>query len=91
MASLSSGSSIRRTLLVYLLLGGSLLLAAVLAMPPAAEIERAARACGLIVNAVGPDAIRVAPPLTITDDDIHDALDRWDAACGEVATARASG
>ncbi len=70
--------------------GRGLLLAAVLAGPPAADLERAARSAGLLVNAVSADAIRVAPPLTITDADVADALDRWDAACAD-ASARAAG
>ena len=65
--------------------GRGLLLAAVLAQPPAADLERACRTHGLIVNAVAPDAIRLAPPLVLTDADVADALDRWDAACAEVA------
>jgi acetylornithine aminotransferase len=70
--------------------GRGLLMAAVLVSPPAAELERAARSAGVIVNAVAPDAIRIAPPLTITDEDIADALDRWDAACAQVAGTAAS-
>jgi acetylornithine aminotransferase len=70
--------------------GRGLLLAAVLTGPPAADVERAARAAGLLVNAVSPDAIRLAPPLVITDRDIADALDRWDVACATVAEATTS-
>jgi acetylornithine aminotransferase len=68
--------------------GRGLLIAAVLVEPPAADLERAARSAGLIVNAVAPDAIRLAPPLTISDVDISDALDRWDAACSAVVASR---
>jgi acetylornithine/N-succinyldiaminopimelate aminotransferase len=70
--------------------GRGLLLAAVLHDPPAADLERSARAAGLIVNAVAPDAIRLAPPLTITDADVADALDRWDAACAALADLRSA-
>ncbi len=70
--------------------GRGLLIAAAVAGPPAADVERAARARGLIVNAVSPDAIRLAPPLTIADEDVADALDRWDAACATVAMAMTS-
>ena len=70
--------------------GRGLLLAAVLVDPRAADVERASRARGLIVNAVAPDAVRFAPPLVITDDDVDDALERWDAACADGAAARAS-
>jgi len=68
--------------------GRGLLLAAELAEPRAADVEKAARAHGLIVNAVTPEAIRFAPPLVLTDEDLADALDRWDAACAEAAAAR---
>ena len=68
--------------------GRGLLIAAVLVDPPAADLECAARSAGLIVNAVAPDAIRLAPPLTIRDVDISDALDRWDAACSAVVASR---
>lgn len=71
--------------------GRGLLMAAVLVDQPAAELELAARSAGLIVNAVAPDAIRVAPPLTITDRDVADALDRWDVACAAVVAERALG
>jgi acetylornithine aminotransferase len=70
--------------------GRGLLLAAVLHAPPAADVERAARAAGVIVNAVAPDAIRLVPPLSLTDEDVADALERWDVACAAVAAERAS-
>jgi acetylornithine/N-succinyldiaminopimelate aminotransferase len=74
--------------LVTAVRGRGLLLAAVLAEPPAAELEKAARAHGLIVNAVAPDAVRFAPPLVLSDEELSEALERWDAACAEVAAAR---
>jgi acetylornithine/N-succinyldiaminopimelate aminotransferase len=46
--------------------GTGLWLAAVLAKPLAAAVEAAARDAGFLVNAVQPDAIRVAPPLILT-------------------------
>jgi len=67
--------------------GRGLLLAAVLTSPVAADVERAARAEGIIVNAVAPNAIRFAPALTITDDDIDVALDAWSRACATVSAA----
>lgn len=45
--------------------GRGLWLAAVLARPVAAAVETAAREAGFLVNAVQPDAIRLAPPLII--------------------------
>ena len=70
--------------------GRGLLMAAVLAAPPAADLERACREHGLIVNAVAPDAIRLAPPLVLTDADVQEALDRWDLACAAVLAAQES-
>jgi len=45
--------------------GRGLWLAAVLTAPRAAEVEAAARAAGYLVNAVQPDAVRLAPPLIL--------------------------
>lgn len=70
--------------------GRGLLLAAVLAHGPAVDVERACRAHGLLVNAVAPDAIRFAPPLVLTDEDVAEALDRWAMACAAVVQARQS-
>lgn len=70
--------------------GRGLLLAAVLHTPPAADVERACRDHGLLVNAVASDAIRLAPPLVLTDDDVREALARWDAACASVVSMRGS-
>ena len=64
--------------------GAGLLLAAELA--PGIDAGPVARACldaGLVVNAVTPTALRFAPPLLVTDDEIDDAvaiLDRRAAA-----------
>lgn len=46
--------------------GRGLWLAAVLTRPAAADIEAACRDAGFLVNAVQPDAIRLAPPLILT-------------------------
>ena len=43
--------------------GSGLWLAAVLTRPAAAEVERASRDAGFLVNAVAPGAVRLAPPL----------------------------
>ena len=45
-----------------------------LGQPVAKEVSSAALARGLLVNAVRPDAVRVAPPLLVTDDEIDAAL-----------------
>jgi acetylornithine/N-succinyldiaminopimelate aminotransferase len=48
--------------------GSGLWQAIVLAEPAAAAVEAAARQAGFLVNAVQPDAIRLAPPLILTAD-----------------------
>ncbi len=53
--------------------GRGLLLAVTLTRPVAAEVAAAALAAGFIVNAVAPDAIRLAPPLILTPDQAADA------------------
>ena len=57
--------------------GAGLLRAAVLATTPSADMERSLRANGVLANPVSPTAIRMAPALTITDDDIADAAQSW--------------
>jgi acetylornithine/succinyldiaminopimelate/putrescine aminotransferase len=54
--------------------GAGLLLAAQLEAPVAKEAAAWALAHGLLVNPVRPDAIRVAPPLLVRDDEIDAAL-----------------
>ncbi len=56
--------------------GRGLLLAALLEEERAAEVVRLALAEGLLVNDVRPDAIRLAPPLTITATEAEEAVDR---------------
>jgi acetylornithine/N-succinyldiaminopimelate aminotransferase len=65
--------------------GSGLLIGVVLSQPVAADLEAAARAHGLIVNAIGADVIRLAPPLVITDDDLDEVERRWTAAVGDVS------
>ena len=47
--------------------GAGLMLGIVLTAPVAAEVERAAREHGFLVNAVAPDVVRLVPPLVLTD------------------------
>jgi acetylornithine/N-succinyldiaminopimelate aminotransferase len=54
--------------------GAGLLLAAQLEQPVAKEVAARAHGSGLLVNAVRPDAVRVAPPLLVRPDEIEDAL-----------------
>ncbi len=64
--------------------GRGLLLAAVLDEPIASDVVGAALDHGLIVNAVRPDAVRFAPPLTIGADETEEALSRFAAALAGV-------
>ena len=57
--------------------GRGLLRAAALVDRPSADMEVALRGNGVLANAVSPTAIRMAPPLTILDADIDDAIDAW--------------
>jgi len=54
--------------------GAGLLLAARLSGDDAKEVTARALAAGLLVNAVRPDAVRVAPPLLVSDAEIDEAL-----------------
>ena len=54
--------------------GRGLLLAAELSDRAAPDVYRALLAEGLVVNAVGPTAIRLAPPITVSVDEIHEAV-----------------
>ena len=60
--------------------GRGLLWAVTLGAPRAAAVAGAALDAGLIVNAVAPDAVRLAPPLTITDEEIDEMMARLDTA-----------
>ncbi|WP_125775363.1 acetylornithine transaminase [Antribacter gilvus] len=53
--------------------GRGLLLAVRLTRPVAAQVAAAALEAGLVVNAVAPDAIRLAPPLILTADQAREA------------------
>ena len=50
----------------------------------AGAVEAAARKRGLLVNAVKPDAIRLAPPLILTEADVDEAVPLLAAALGDV-------
>lgn len=65
--------------------GSGLWRAVVLAEAKAADVERAARERGLLVNAVKPEVLRLAPPLILSESDVDDALPRLRAAIDEVA------
>ncbi len=67
--------------------GSGLWRALTLTAAQASAIETAARAHGLLVNAVKPDVVRLAPPLIVTEADVDDALPRLATAIAEVADA----
>jgi acetylornithine aminotransferase len=64
-------------------------LALELAEPIAAAVERASRAHGYLVNAVQPDAVRLAPPLVLSMDEADRYVDALPAIL-DAATSEAS-
>jgi acetylornithine aminotransferase len=66
--------------------GSGLWRALVLTAPRAAEVEAAARKRGLLVNAVKPAAIRLAPALIVGEPEVDLAVERLRAAIEAVAT-----
>ena len=60
--------------------GRGLLLAAVLDRARAGDVAAAALDAGLVVNAVRPDAIRFAPPLTVSPEEVDSAVERFAGA-----------
>jgi acetylornithine/N-succinyldiaminopimelate aminotransferase len=67
--------------------GKGLWLALALTDPIAPAVEKASRAKGFLVNAVQPDAIRIAPPLVLSIDE----ADRYVAALPEILALATSG
>ena len=57
--------------------GEGLLIGLTLAQERAPEVVTAAQDAGFILNAPGPDLIRLAPPLVLTDDDAAAFLAAW--------------
>ena len=70
--------------------GRGLWLAALLTQPAAGAVEAACREAGFLVNAVQPDAIRLAPPLILTAAQADSFLAALPAALGQVAPALAT-
>lgn len=60
--------------------GRGLLLGAVLDSERAGDVASVALSNGLIVNAVRPDTVRFAPPLSITPDEVENAIERFAAS-----------
>jgi acetylornithine/N-succinyldiaminopimelate aminotransferase len=67
--------------------GRGLWLAALLSWPAAAPVEAACRQAGFLVNAVQPDAIRLAPPLILDEGQAGEFLAAWPAILDQVAEA----
>lgn len=67
--------------------GSGLWRALVLTAPVAAQVEAAARRAGLLVNAVQPDAVRLAPPLVLSAAEADEAVAGLRAAVAEVGGA----
>lgn len=70
--------------------GVGLLQALELDRPVAAAVTAAALEHRLVVNAVAPDAIRLAPPLIIDEQDLATMAERLSAALGDVAAQEGS-
>jgi acetylornithine/N-succinyldiaminopimelate aminotransferase len=68
--------------------GRGLLLGLELDAPVAAEVEAACAERFLLINAVGTDVLRVAPPLTVSRQEIDLALSAVEEALNAVAAAR---
>ncbi|GHF52232.1 acetylornithine transaminase [Streptomyces morookaense] len=73
-ALLRDGIAALRHPLVDHVRGAGLLLGIVLSEPLAPTVQQAAQEAGLLVNAVAPDVVRLAPPLIITEDDVETFL-----------------
>ena len=63
--------------------GSGLWRALVLTRPVAAQVEAAARRAGVLVNAVQPDAVRIAPPLVLSAAEADEAVAALAAATVE--------
>ena len=57
--------------------GEGLLIGITLAQELAADVVAAAQDAGFIINGTGPDKVRLAPPLVLTDDDAAAFLAAW--------------
>jgi acetylornithine/N-succinyldiaminopimelate aminotransferase len=81
---LAAGLAGIRSPLVKAERGNGLWRALVLTRPAAADVEAAARRRGVLVNAVQPDAIRLAPPLVVTEAELEHGVAVLAAAVAEV-------
>ena len=67
--------------------GSGLLLGIVLTAALAKQVEAAMRERGVLVNAVQPDVLRLAPPLVLADSDVAELLERLPGALDAVTVA----
>ncbi len=70
--------------------GRGLLLAAVLQQPIAGEVVAAALGEGLVINNVRPDVVRFTPPLTISAEEVAEAVRRFETAIARSTTESTS-
>ncbi|MFJ9619418.1 acetylornithine transaminase [Streptomyces noursei] len=75
-ARLSAGIAALEHPLVGQVRGAGLLLGIVLTGPLASHVQQAAQDAGLLVNAVAPDVIRLAPPLIVSDEQVETFLQK---------------
>ncbi|MFI7386422.1 acetylornithine transaminase [Streptomyces sp. NPDC049813] len=70
--------------------GRGLLLAVALTGPHAKAVEDALAAEGILVNAIGPDVLRIAPPLTVSDTEVRTFLRAVSAVLHDMTGTRAA-
>lgn len=66
--------------------GRGLWRAVVLAEPVSAAVQAAAQAAGFLVNALQPDVVRLAPPLTVSAAEVRSLVDAFPAILQEAAS-----
>jgi acetylornithine/succinyldiaminopimelate/putrescine aminotransferase len=54
---------------------------------PASDVVDKARSLGLLVNGTSKTVVRLLPPLTVTEEEVNEAVTRLDAAMTAVAGA----
>lgn len=90
------GAEIRRVVeqidspLVTGVRGRGLLIGVPLVRPVAGDVVAAAQRHGLIINAASPDTVRIAPPLTIGEQEIGDFAELFARALADVEAVSAS-
>ncbi len=89
-ARIADGVVALRHPLVAQVRGRGLLLGVVLTAPVAKEVESALRDRGVLVNAVQPDVLRLAPALVVSEDDVAVLLERLPSALDAVPAGTAA-